>query len=199
MAHQTFASWAELAPDRPALMTADELAHLPDDGWTYELVEGRLVRIPLAGTKHGRVVMRLSYAVMSFTEPRNHGVVFTAETGFLLSKPEQRDTVLGADVSFLRAERVPAEDEQEPAFWRVAPDLAAEVASPDQYRPELAEKARRYLDAGVRLVWVLWPKAKQVDVWRSGSPEPVTLTVADALDGLDVLPGFTYPVAQLFA
>jgi Uma2 family endonuclease len=199
MARQTFASWAELAPDRPAVMTADELARLPDDGWTYELVEGRLVRMPLAGTKHGRIAAKLLLALGAYTEPRELGILFTAETGFLLSQPEQRDTVLGADVSFLRAERVPPESEQEPAFWRVAPDLAAEVASPDQHRPELAEKARRCLEAGVRLVWVLWPKTKQVDVWRAGASEPVLLTADDALDGLDVLPGFTYPVAQLFA
>lgn len=37
------------------------------------------------------------------------------------------------------------------------PDLAVEVASPDQYRPEMAAKARIYLDAGVPLVWVVWP------------------------------------------
>ncbi len=81
----------------------------------------------------------------------------------------------------------------------LAPDLVAEIASPNQYRPEMADKAQRYLAAGVRLVWVVWPKYSQVDVWRPGSDQPVaTLNVDDQLDGLDVLPGFTYPLARLF-
>jgi len=37
-----------------------------------------------------------------------------------------------------------------------------------------------------------------VDVWRSGADQPVgTLEEADPLDGLDVPPGFSYPVAAL--
>jgi len=49
-------------------------------------------------------------------------------------------------------------------FFPVAPDLAVEVVSPDRYHPEMAEKARLYLQLGVRLVWVTWPDSRQVDV-----------------------------------
>jgi hypothetical protein len=36
-------------------------------------------------------------------------------------------------------------------------------------------------------------------MWRPGDEQPsATLRGTDALDGLDVLPGFTYPVADLF-
>jgi hypothetical protein len=49
-------------------------------------------------------------------------------------------------------------------------------------------------------VWIVWPKSRQVDVWRPGAAQPVaTLGPGDVLDGLDVLPGFTHPVADLFA
>ncbi len=75
-----------------------------------------------------------------------------------------------------------------------------EVVSPTRYRPEMGAKARRYLAAGARLVWIVWPKYEQVDVWRPGADQPsVTLGSGDLLDGLDVLPGFTYPVDRLFA
>jgi hypothetical protein len=38
-----------------------------------------------------------------------------------------------------------------------------------------------------------------VDVWRQGSDQPIaTLGSGEQLDGLDVLPGFTYPLGQLF-
>ena len=197
MAYQTLAPWANQVPDH-SLVTAEELAHMPDDGWNYELVEGRLVRMPLAGTQHGRHVMRLAFALMSFTEPRELGIVFTAETGFLISRVGEPDTVLGPDAAFLRTERIPPESEQDKAFWRVAPDLAVEVASPDQYRPELAVKARRYLASGVQLVWVVWPRYRQVDIWQAGATAPpVALGIGDDLDGGDVIPGFRFPVAQL--
>jgi hypothetical protein len=56
----------------------------------------------------------------------------------------------------------------------------------------MAAKALRYLAAGVRLVWIVWPKQRQVDVWRPDADRPIaTLGTSDALDGMDVLPGFT--------
>jgi len=101
----------------------------------------------------------------------------------------------------VRAKRVPARDSAEyRRAWRLAPDLVAEVASPNQYRPEMAAKALLSLEAGVRLVWGIWSRYQQVDVWRPGSEQPTArLGTGDALDGFDVLPGFTYPVAELFA
>jgi hypothetical protein len=48
-------------------------------------------------------------------------------------------------------------------------------------------------------VWVVWPTRRQVDVWTSGQEVPMTLNIGDTLDGADVLPGFTYALADLFA
>src|SRR5579863_4831916 len=51
MAHDTgsLASWAEVVPGAQP-MTVDDLLALPDDGcWQYELVEGKLVRMPGSG------------------------------------------------------------------------------------------------------------------------------------------------------
>ncbi len=64
----------------------------------------------------------------------------------------------------------------------------------------LAEKARVYLHAGVRLIWVAWPDAGAIEVWRPASPSSPTQTLqlADTLDGLDVVPGFTCPVRAIF-
>jgi hypothetical protein len=46
---------------------------------------------------------------------------------------------------------------------------------------------------------MVWPKYKRVDIWRPGSQTPIaTLGVEDNLDGLDVLPGFRYPISRLF-
>jgi Uma2 family endonuclease len=75
-----------------------------------------------------------------------------------------------------------------------------EIASPNQSCPKMAAEARRYLQAGVGLAWVIWPKRREVDVWRPGVKQPsTTRRIADALEGLDVVPGFSYPLVELFA
>jgi hypothetical protein len=48
------------------------------------------------------------------------------------------------------------------------------------------------------LVWVIWPRRQQVDVWHPGARRPSTRGEGDLLDGEDVVPGFSYPVADLF-
>jgi hypothetical protein len=51
----------------------------------------------------------------------------------------------------------------------------------------------------VRLVWVVWPKQRIVDVWLPGNEQPqATLGVDGTLDGGEVVLGFSYPVAALF-
>jgi hypothetical protein len=47
---------------------------------------------------------------------------------------------------------------------------------------------------------MVWPKYSQVDRWLPGHEDVVrTLNSNEALDGLDVVPGFSYPLAELFA
>ncbi len=101
------------------------------------------------------------------------------------------------DIGFYRASRKALVHPDE--AYPFAPDLAVEVASSKQYRPGMQAKAARYLTEETALVWVVWPKRRQVDVWRPGVGGPVTLGVDDLLDGGDVISGFTYPVARLFA
>jgi Uma2 family endonuclease len=182
-------------------MTVNDLDHLPDDGWQYELVDGRLVRMPLGGGEASGIAAILLGALITFVRAHKLGWVTGADGGYDFSALGQPDTELGPDVAFVRADQVPTRTSPEYArAWPVAPDLAVEVASPNQYRPEMAAKAQRYLAAGVRLVWVIWPRYQQVDVWRPDDTEARTvLTSADTLDGLDVVPGFTFPVAELFS
>jgi Uma2 family endonuclease len=93
------------------------------------------------------------------------------------------------DVAFVRAERVPTRGS--PDYHKaphLEPGLVVEIVSPNQYHPEMNAKALRYLTAGARLIWLVWPKYQQVEMWRPGATAPVvTLGIADALDGLDVV------------
>lgn len=200
MASRILAPWAEPVPEQAGMVTAEELQQRRDDGWLYELVEGRLVRMTPVGFDHGAIESGLDSSLRSFVTAHALGTVAAGEPGFTLSRPGEPDTVLGADIAFVRAERLPAPGSPErQGFLRLAPDLVVEIASPGQFHPEMAEKARMWLGAGVRLLWLIWPRDKQVEVWRPGSDEPVaTVVLTEALDGLDVVPGFTYPVSRLF-
>lgn len=195
----TLAPWAEVVPDSGS-MTVEDLAALVDDGWQYELVEGRLVRMPPSGGEASNIAMRLAIRLGAYVEDHRLGELTGEQGGYDFSALGQPNTELAPDVAFVRTDRLP--ERASPAYskaWPLAPDLVVEVASPTQYRPGMAAKARRYLAAGVPLVWIIWPRRQQVDVWRQDDTQPsATLGIADVLDGLDVAPGFTYPVAALF-
>lgn len=202
MAQYILAPWAEPVPGAPFPMTVAQMQELPDDGWLYEVVDGRLVRVPGSGSKASAIAAYLVAALVAFVKPRKLGRVSGADGEFDLTQPgAATETALIPGAAFVSAGKLaPLRSSGTNTIPRLAPDLVAEVASPNQYRPEMAEKARRYLAAGVRLVWVVWPDDEQVDLWRSGADVPVaTLTITDNLDGLDVLPGFVYPVADLFS
>lgn len=194
--------WADRIPGAPYPFPIADLAMLPDDGYTYEIVEGELIRMPASGVKAARVASRLHIALGVYVKTHGLGEVLGADGTYDLTRPgDPTDTALVPDVSFVLAGRLPAMDAPDAdKYARLPPDLAAEVASPSQYRPEIATKAKLYLDRGVRLVWVLWPNRQEVDIWRASSPNAsaMTLTLADSLDGLDVIPGFTLPLTDLF-
>ena len=189
------APWAEVVPDRGPV-TVDDLLAIPDDGYTYEVVEGVLVRMAGSGDQASGLAARLLAHLLVFVETHRLGRVTGADGVYRFPGAE---TGLVPDVGFYIAERrslILDKTKHIP----LAPDLAVEVASPDQPPRSLAAKARRYLGAGARLVWVVWPQSEHIDVWRAGvlTGAVRALTVNDSLDGEDVIPGFSYPVAELF-
>ncbi len=202
MKQDVIAPWAEVVPDAPYPMTLARVQELPDDCWLYELVDGQRVRMPGAGSEASTIAAYLAAALGWFVRPRKLGTITGADGLYNVTAADMaHETVLMPKVAFARTGRLPPLNSPEAnEVPHLAPDLAAEVASPSQSRPALADKARLYLTAGVRFIWMVWPDSQQVDVWRPGSDAPIaTLTAADQLDGLDVLPDFTHAVADLFA
>jgi Uma2 family endonuclease len=175
-----------------APMTAEQLAELPDDGMRHELVEGVLSTMAPAGWRHGRIAARLLTRVDGFVEGNRLGEVATAETGFLLRRDP--DTVRAPDVAFVRADRAP--EAETPGFVALAPDMVAEVVSPSDRVAEVTGKALAWLDAGVRLVWVVDPETRTVTVYRRDGVS--VLRAEDVLEGEDVLPGFALPLEELW-
>jgi Uma2 family endonuclease len=177
------------------LMTAEELFLMPDDGFLYDLIDGELVRMMPPGGGHGKTTFDLAWHIASFVRPCGLGTVFAAETGFVLRR--NPDVVLGPDIAFVRTDRLPADRVPE-AYVELAPDLAVEVISPSERRGQVMRKVRKYLEGGVRLLWLVNPRRRTVTVYTPGV-EPRILTDTDELDGGDVLPGFRLAVAAIFA
>lgn len=176
------------------LMTADELLMLPDDGKRYELIEGVLNKMSPAGMAHGLVAMRAGAILFNFVHQRELGEVFAAETGFVVSTDP--DTVRAPDAAFVAADRLPPGDFP-PGYLRLTPDLVVEVVSPSDTASELQSKVCTWLDAGCRLVWVVYPATQSVTVYQSREDVRV-LGEEDALDGNPVFEGFSAEVRDLF-
>jgi Uma2 family endonuclease len=170
--------------------TDDELLALPGDG-KYELVEGELHHMTPAGGRHGAVVTSLLARMHVFVSERSLGHVFDGQTGFRFPAGNLRSP----DIAFVARERLP---EGVPlGFLHTAPDLAVEVLSPTDRAGDIAHKVAEYLSVGVRLLWVVDVETASGVVYRPGAP-PRTVRAPGALDGEDVLPGFSCPLADLF-
>lgn len=179
------------------LVSAEDLAAMPRSDY-FELVFGRLVPVAPASTDHGVLGANLTRLVMNHVHDHRLGRAYIAETGFDITRPGDRgQTVLGADLAFIAADRVPPRG-RKPAFKKIAPDLVYELASESQTADEMADKARLWTSRGVRLCWIQWPGHRVIDVWRPGDAAPRTLTLAGHLDGEDVLLDFRCPVAAAF-
>jgi Uma2 family endonuclease len=81
--------------------------------------------------------------------------------------------------------------------WDVLAKLAVEVISPTDLAEGVQERIAEYFQAGVTLVWVVYPQTCQVHVYESPSSIRV-LSRTDELNGCQVLPGFRLLLTQLF-
>ena len=80
----------------------------------------------------------------------------------------------------------------------VVPNLMVEVVSPTDCAEDVLAKAHEYLRAGAELVWVVFPRLRQLYAYRAAGTAPVLFTAGDTLDSGTLLPGFSVPMAGLF-
>lgn len=100
------------------------------------------------------------------------------------------------DVSFVTFEKMPVLIDDELTF---APELAVEVVSKNDKAYEIEAKIKQYQQAGVRLIWIVYPVTETVEVYRLESGvRSQRLYGDDELDGEDVIPGFKLKVSAIF-
>ena len=170
----------------------DDFLALPEVRPALEYHGGRLIQKMSPRWKHGIIQPDLTACLNAFARPRRLGRAVT----------ELRCTFGGEshvfDIAYFARDRIPTPEEQEAVGGIPSPpDLAIEILSPGQTVGELSRKLRSAVRRGVRLGWLIDDRKRAVRVLRPGG-KPVVLRVGDVLDGGDVLPGFTLPVADLF-
>ncbi|HEY9796380.1 MAG TPA: Uma2 family endonuclease [Leptolyngbyaceae cyanobacterium] len=174
--------------------TDEEFMALPDDGGRYELVDEEVVDMGNSGMEHGNISAYLCGLIELYVRPKKLGVTCDSSTAFTLKSGNKRSP----DVSFVSKERLQGLRRLPKGFFQGAPDLAIEVISPSNTFEEIYTKLVEYFDNNCRVVWVINPDERSVVVYRQPQPDRL-LKMTDSLDGEEVIPGFTLPVAQLFA
>ncbi len=103
------------------------------------------------------------------------------------------------DAAFVSFDRWPIDKplDQEKEAWDVVPDLAIEVVSPSNIAYDVETKLVEYFEAGVKLVWIIYPHVKRFYVHESLTSVRV-LSSEDVLEGGAVLPGFRLPLKNVF-
>jgi Uma2 family endonuclease len=177
------------------LMTAEEFMNADLGTGTFELVRGEAIEVPPSMPEHGRVCINVGFALEFYG--RQSGLGYALSNDSAVQTEHDPDTVRGADVSFYSVERWPR-SEVGTKLPPVPPNVAVEVYSPGNRRGQLLEKLAEYLNAGVSMVWVVYPKTRSITIYRSDDEAPIVLKEGDVIENLPELPGFRCPVADLF-
>ena len=176
------------------LLTAEDLLRLDSKGIRGELIMGVLYETMATGGEHGEIAANLTIELGVFVKPRRLGRLATSDSGVLLER--NPDTVREPDIAFFSTETLP-QDVRVRGYYQVVPDLVVEIASPNDSRREVNAKVKMWLSYGVRLVWAIYPATRTVESHPQHGA-PTLLTEADALDGGEVLPGFTCKLSDIF-
>lgn len=179
---------------RDQVWTDEAFAALPDRGQRYEIIKGVLCDVGNSGMEHGNLGMYLGGSLEIYSRSHQLGAVCDSSTAFSLASGSKRSS----DVAFVAKARLRGMKRLPKGFFVGAPDLAVEILSPSNTVEEIHEKLVEYFENGCRLVWVVHPDERYVLVYRSLQPDRL-LKLNDALDSEDLLPGFTLPLADLFA
>ncbi|NWJ47448.1 MAG: Uma2 family endonuclease [Chloroflexi bacterium] len=176
--------------------TCAEFEQLPEFEEPVELIEGKLVE-KVNDDEHLLIVSNLSFYISSFDQQRRQGRAWV-DSAFKLSEYN----VALPGLAYITNERLPKGVSK--SALTVIPDLVLEVLSTTETSTRegtiaACARIRRYQVAGVRLIWLVDPVSKAIEVFQPNSLEPVaSLTEKDMLEGHDVIPGFTLKVKKLF-
>ena len=155
----------------------------------WELIDGQ--PIERGNTREqGMIVSRLIYLLYNQTHKHGQGRVGTS---IRHHQPDDPYNVRMPNIAYYADGRRPIAQD---GFAPVYPDLAIEVKAQNEDDKAITDRGMFYLTRGTKLVWLVYPDQKLIDVMANNSIK--TLTSGNALTGGDVLPRFSVPVAEIF-
>jgi Uma2 family endonuclease len=176
------------------LVTVDDferfLAQPENADKLFELIDGEIIeKVPTE--EHGVINVSLSTEIKLYA--RQHGGRVAAEARHGMPNDPYNDRI--PDIAYTSPERAQALVKQ--GTVPQMPDLAVEVKSPDDSYAKMRRKAAYYLENGSRMVWLVFPEKRQIEVYSENGDLKI-LDENDSLDGGNVMPGFTMPVPAVF-
>ena len=176
------------------LWTAEDLLDFQNSPWQHELIQGVLYRMPPTGFDHGRIESLFSAFLTIHVTTNQLGQVASGDPGFIIAR--NPDTVIAPDIAYISHERLKSAISTD-RFLTIAPDLVAEIVSPNDRPREVQEKVERWLQFGVQAVVVIDPKSQTLTVHQSLDQKRI-YGLDNTIDLNFVVPGFSLPMRQLF-
>ena len=178
------------------LLTAAELLALPRDGNRHELVRGELVTMPPPGFMRGIVAGKFGLRIGNFVH--RHTLPYVGGFQAAAYIEQDPDTVRAADYGIYSRRQIPDPPPDDGYIPGLIPELVVEVIAPGYGAARAAGRARMWLDAGVGLVAMAYIATSAV-VTHASDGTVRRFATGDALTLEPTLPGFTCPVADIFA
>jgi Uma2 family endonuclease len=174
-------------------LTLEQFLRLPEKKPALEYDDGAVTQKVSPRFRHARLQGELTTLVNQFGGPRKLALALPE----LRTTYDRRSTV--PDVAIYVWDRIGrTSDGQYVDEYFTPPDIAIEIASPDQSATSLVRRCLWYAAHGVRVALLIDPDDQNVMLFRPNAvPQP--LRGDDPIDVADVLPGFELRVAELFA
>ncbi|NEO87417.1 MAG: Uma2 family endonuclease [Spirulina sp. SIO3F2] len=156
---------------------------------------GELLMNPPTGGKTGKRNSKITYFLARWIEEEGgNGESFDSSTGFELPNGANRSP----DAAWVRQDRWDALTlEQQEGFIPLCPDFVVELRSKTDIPKDLRAKMAEYMANGAQLGWLIDPKNKRVEIYRSGKDVEV-LENPTKVSGEFVLPKFILSLKRIW-
>ena len=176
--------------------TAELVAALHKVDGKAEIVDGEIVVMSPAGWRPNRFAGNVYLSLREYESTTGRGFALTDNAGFLVDLPHRKS--FSPDAAFCTGPPTG------PKFLTRAPIFAVEVRSEEDYGPaaerEMTAKRADYFAAGTQVVWdVDGLREGLIRSYRADSPDqPRVFKRGEVADAEPALPGWTFPVVDLF-
>lgn len=183
-------------PVPPGNMSFEEFLAWGDEDTWAEWVDGEVIVLSPAGTKHQTIMLFLAETLNNFVLMRKLGRVLTAP--FLVRLPDPVRRGREPDIIFIRQENV---TRLHPTYFAGAPDLVVEITSPESLARDREEKFAEYEKAGVGEYWLIDPDKEEAEFYRLADNGRYHLVSArrEGIYRSHVIPGFWLQIEWLWA